>query len=213
MDNFEENEVRLTIIDEEVGGSLTPIGAAPQDQNILPVKEEPTVELLAQPRAYVALYESLKNSISLPAFGDAQPWGTMTEGLERPLSFGDIIDRVKHNQSVFRANYLFIVCAFAAYAIFTTPALFLASMAAGGFALYTLYWNKPYEFQLMGRTFTGKSCVVGVTAACLLFTVLSGSIMTLLWTFFVAFVASSAHCILRKVPEENLFDENKITSS
>lgn len=211
MDDIDENEVRLTIICEEEREASTPIGAIPQDQNILPVSK---VELLEQPRAYLVLYEGLKNSISLPALGDTQPWGAMVEGLERPSSFGDIIDRVKHNQTVFRANYLFLACAFAAYAIFTTPSLFLASIAAGGFALYTLYWNKPYEFQVMGQTFTNKSCVVGVSAACLLFVVLSGSIMTLLWTFFVAFVVSSAHCILRKVPEENLFEENnKIANS
>lgn len=168
------------------------------------------VELLKQPNKYMFFIEGVKNQLAMPSMDNLRPWGAMIADMERPSSLSEATTRVSHNQAHYRTNYLFLAAAFAACTIFTTPSLFWMALIAGGFAIYTYYWKEPYE---IGVPFTNRKMTSGmlvkvVAGVCLLVTVYTGSIVTLLWTLFITLVAAMGHSVMRKVPEENLFGED-----
>ena len=169
---------------------------------------EASVELLdTPPRFYTVVFEGLKNYVSFkPSFEELRPWKTMSEGLERPASVSEALSRVLHNQAHFRTNYIFITALFSVYVFLTTPSLLLAALLVGGYAAYTIYRDEREEIVIAGIKTNKKSRIGAALTIGLLFTIYTGSIMTILWALFVSLIVSASHSLLCKVPEENLFD-------
>jgi len=167
--------------------------------------------LLKQPNKYMFVMEAFKSQMEMPSMENLKPWSAMIADMERPTSLAESLNRVSHNQAYYRTNYLFLACAFAACTIFTTPSLFWMAIIAGGFAVYTYYWREPYELAIpfTSQKMTSDTLVKVVAGACLLITIYTGSIVTLLWTLFITLMAAAIHSIFRKVPEENLFAETE----